>query len=93
MITRARVLRAVLAVGTLASLFISYWYFDLGLPLVAERSSNPDPSEAARVIGPGLMDHGTKWLCVAIGCLVILVATFFITPRSKIRGAGRSGGP
>ena len=77
------VLRSALVMGGIVSLIFSYHYCSSGIPYVAVTSSNPNPSDVARVMGPRMMDLGMKWLYVAILCVLVFAATFLIKRRQK----------
>ena len=71
-----------------AGCFIAaYKYFDAGLPYAAEVSSNPHPSEAAKIMAPRMMSSSRTYFIAGLACSVILIATFAINVKAP---TGRS---
>jgi len=70
-----RLILIVVAVGCFRE---AIKFFDAGMPYVAETSSNPHPSEAAKIMGPKLMDSSRTFFIAGLACSATLIATLFI---------------
>jgi hypothetical protein len=70
-----RLILIVVAVGCFRE---AIKFFDAGMPYVAETSSNPHPSEAAKIMGPKLMDSSRNFFILGLACSATLIATLFI---------------
>ena len=75
------ILRIVLVLGA-AGCFVASWrYFDAGVMYVAETSSNPHPSEVARVMGPRVMGYFKLYFWSGVACVVALALSFIRKSR------------
>ena len=75
-------IRLILIVATVGCFVEACKFFDAGMPYVAETSSNPHPSEAAKIMGPKLMDSSRTFFFVGLACSAMLIATLFIKART-----------
>jgi hypothetical protein len=76
-------IRILVSAGVVACLVRASEYFDAGMPYVAELSSNPTPSEAAKAMGPHMMHKAQLFFFFAVAGAVILVASIFIGKRRR----------
>jgi hypothetical protein len=76
-------IRLILIVVAFGCFVEAYKFFDAGMPYVAETSSNPHPSEAAKMMGPKLMDSSRTFFFAGLACLATLIATLFIKAPTK----------
>jgi hypothetical protein len=70
-----RLFLLIVAVGCFTE---AYRFLDAALPYVAVISSNPHPSETAKIMGPKMMGNARIWFIAGLACLAILTATLFI---------------
>ncbi len=59
--------------------------FNGGIMWVAITSSNPHPSETAKVMGPYWMNKATNWFWSGIGFLTLLLVLFIVNHWIKKR--------
>jgi hypothetical protein len=82
-----RLIMSLLSLGLLACavwcFILSGQYFDQGIMYVAETSSNPHPSETAKVMGPYLMDKSRSWLLAGVGCVALLVVALLLNKAAS----------
>jgi hypothetical protein len=72
------VLGLIFLVGAVWCFFKSVQYFDAGIMYVAETSSNPRPSERAKIMGPLLMGKSRAWLRGGLVFTALMVALLVI---------------
>ena len=66
-------------VGGLWCFYQAAWYWGEGFPYIAETSSNPHPSEKAKIMGPLLMGKSRAWLWGGVVCVALLIASPLIS--------------
>jgi len=76
-------LRLLLTVAAITCFAFSIKYFGDGLPYVAATSSNPHPSETAKVMGHELMANSTNFLITGLVFLAVLLATLFVKTKDR----------
>jgi hypothetical protein len=76
-------LRLLLTVAAITCFAFSIKYFDGGMPYVAETSSNPHPSETAKVMGQEMMANSTNFLISGLVILAVLFATLFVKTKNR----------
>jgi hypothetical protein len=75
-------IRLILIVAAVNYFMEAIKFFDAGMPYVAETSSNPHPSETAKIMGPKLMDSSRNYFILGLACSATLIATLFIKART-----------
>jgi hypothetical protein len=60
-------------------------YANAGMLYVAETSSNPHPSETAKLLGPQLMQRASAFFFFAFICIALFVVSFFILRKNQNR--------
>ena len=68
-------------IGAVGCFIAALKYYGYGMPYVAETSSNPTPSETAKVLGPQMMNSAQKWFYYGLGFIIALTATLFIKKK------------
>src|SRR5205085_33905 len=72
-------------IGAIFGFVAAARYFDAGMLYVSETSSNPHPSETAKLMGPRLMQRASALFFFAIICIVLFIVSFFILRKNKDR--------
>lgn len=75
------ILRLLLFIYSGICLYIAGVYWEKGIRYVSETSSNPNPSEAAKLLGPPLMKSSEQWLMASGVIFAIFLYSIFL--RSK----------
>ena len=76
-------LSLVLLVGAVWCFILSAQYFNQGIMYVSETSSNPYPSETAKVMGPYLMGRSRIWLLAGVGCFALIVVAHLVNKAAS----------
>jgi len=76
-------IRLFLAAMAVGSLIAAYKFFDAAMPYAGEISSNPHPSETAKIMGPKMMKGAITFFIAGLACSVTLIATLFIKAPTK----------
>jgi len=71
-------IRLILIVVAIGCFVEAYKFFDAGMPYVAVISSNPHPSEEAKIMGPKMMSSSKTFFIAGLACSATLIATLFI---------------
>jgi hypothetical protein len=76
-------IRLFLIAVTVGCFMEAYKFFDAGMPYVAMISSNPHPSEEAKIMGPKMMSSSRYFFIAGLTCSATLIATLFIKAPTK----------
>lgn len=84
-----RIAMIVLSVGLLgcavSCFYLAVQCFDGGLMWVAVTSSNPHPSDTAKVMGPYWMNKATNWFWFGTAFLALWIASLIVNQQIKSR--------
>lgn len=75
--------RILVFVGSVVCFVSASEYVDTAMPYVAETSSNPTPSEAAKALGPQTMRNARLLFLSGAAGVLIFAASFFIARRRR----------
>ena len=76
-------IRLFLTAMAVGSLIAAYKFFDAAMLYAGEISSNPHPSETAKIMGPKMMKGAITFFIAGLACSVTLIATLFIKAPTK----------
>ena len=76
-------LRLLLTVVAITCFAFSIKYFGDGLPYTAVISSNPHPSETAKVMAHEMMANSTNFLITGLVFFAALFATLFVKKKNR----------